>query len=293
MLTITLLLVVWNSQAQDKYNSISAFGGLGFNFVPDKIFTLNQHIKYLNLNFSDSSIRTDSYTMHDRTGGRAPRFGITLGRRISKNIPGLNLHLSIAKQANSTFQFERVYKEVAEAYMTLFVQNNIKEVYTTDALYINPAISFQIETLIMAPYMKLGVLLMFSSIKRQINEYIETNLPGYYPTFSTLYLYEYKSGPSLGVDFALGAQYPIGANLFLFGEMDMQFIRKGINRVTLVEYSENGQDKLGTLPVSRKEYEFLEEFTVTGQNPDVPTKRSKEFYSFNAMAFQIGIKFRY
>lgn len=230
----------------------------------------------------------------DHNFGKGTRLGVTLGARLVKSAPGICFQVSVFKKFKSSLEYEFYQNERYDYYMTFFVNQLYREKYTASALFINPALVFRSETGKIRPYMKLGALIMFSTIDGEVTFSGSTNYPLTYPTFSAYQKFEFDTDPSLGVDFGLGTSLTLTDGLSAFGEIDFQYIKTWPTKRRMVEYTEQGVDKLSTLTVSQKETEFVEEYSTDwNEDPDQPSKDVRHSATFNSLAINVGIMYNF
>jgi hypothetical protein len=150
-------------------------------------------------------------------------------------------------------------------------------------LRINPTVVLQAESSTITPYIKVGMLLGFGTI---------TSVNTDKSTFGLLEdTYEYKGGMGLGFNAALGANFEIGDNMFLFGEFAFTNMSYGPSKGSLTKTTIDGKDMLSTYTTSEKEYQFVDSYSQTGaQNDNEPTKFLKDYYSFGSVGLNIGFK---
>jgi outer membrane protein W len=150
-------------------------------------------------------------------------------------------------------------------------------------LRINPTVVLQGESSTITPYIKVGMLLGFGTIER-----VNTDKS----TFGLLEdTYEYTGGMGIGFNAALGANFEIGDNMFLFGEFAFTNMSYGPSKGSLTKTTIDGKDMLSTYNTSEKEYQFLDNYSQKGaQNDNEPTKSLKNYYSFGSVGLNIGFK---
>jgi len=290
LVTLIIAMIAIGAMAQENRFYISAYGGLGLNLSPKLIYFDNAQTIYTN----DSIAYNDTYSHSNVSLGKGARFGITVGTRLTEEIPGLKLQLSVFKQAKSTFEYSYSYKEISRSWAEFYMNKKSNGKLTGSALYINPALVMQVKLGKMKPYMKLGALIMLPSIDEEVDILNSTNLPNYYPTSSAYMKYEYDTPTSLGVDFGIGTTYPLGEGFSLFGELCFQYIRTSPTKCTVIEYQVNGKDKLSSLSTAERITEYVDEYsTYHNESSNIPSKSLKSYISFNALAINAGIVYEF
>jgi len=287
---IALAAICTNAQESRFYFSL--YGGLGMDIAPGKFSLRSDNIR--NINNGDSTTYQSNFKEVDHNFGKGARFGFTLGTRITKAIPGLCFQISVFKKFKSTIAYESYKNETYEYYMNFFINQTTIEQSTGSALFINPALVIRSETGKIKPYMKLGALLMFSTFESDITLNGSTNITNYYPTFGAYQKFEFETDPSLGVDFGLGTTLTLTDGLSAFGEIDFQYIKTWPTKRTMVEYTEQGSDKLSSLTVSERETEFTDEYSTNwNDNPNQPSKDLKSSVTFNSLSINAGIIYNF
>ncbi|PKP17478.1 MAG: hypothetical protein CVU06_13120 [Bacteroidetes bacterium HGW-Bacteroidetes-22] len=262
------------------------------DIAPGKFSLRSDNIR--NINNGDSTTYQSNFKEVDHNFGKGARFGFTLGTRITKAIPGLCFQISVFKKFKSTIAYESYKNETYEYYMNFFINQTTIEQSTGSALFINPALVIRSETGKIKPYMKLGALLMFSTFESDITLNGSTNITNYYPTFGAYQKFEFETDPSLGVDFGLGTTLTLTDGLSAFGEIDFQYIKTWPTKRTMVEYTEQGSDKLSSLTVSERETEFTDEYSTNwNDNPNQPSKDLKSSVTFNSLSINAGIIYNF
>lgn len=292
LFTLIIAMMAIGAMAQEGRFYISAYGGLGMNLSPAILYTDDVQITYFNN--VDSTTYYDTYSSSDYSFGKGTRYGITVGARLTEEIPGLNLQLSVFKQAKSTVEYNRSYKELLRDWTDIYANYKYSGKLTGSALYINPALTMQIKLGGMRPYMKLGALIMFPTVDEEVDALFSTNMPYYNPNSTAYKKCEYETETSFGVDFGIGTTCPLDEGFSLFGELCFQYVRTSPIKRTVVEYQIDGSDKLGSLSTSERVIEYVDGYsTYHIESSGSPTKELRTNFSFNAVAINAGIVYQF
>jgi len=163
------------------------------------------------------------------------------------------------------------------------------EVNTIDASMtrINPMFILQTESSAITPYAKLGMLIGFGSIK---STFRSTEI-----SFGNEFKFEAESklsgGIGIGFNAALGANFEIGDNMYIFGELAIVNMSYSPANGELTKYIVNGSDNLSKLDMSDKKVEFVDSYEQSGTSPSTePAKVLTEKYPFGSIGLNIGFK---
>lgn len=290
---VAMVLMASGLLAQESPFYLVGYGGIGMNLSADGFRLLSNSTSLYDME-ADTTTYNDSFELVDRSFGKAKRFGLALGIRLSKEYPGLKFQIGLVKQANSTFEYEAEKRDVVQSYMNFFVNRNDEILMKASAMFINPALIMQMQSGNWRPYMKMGLLVVFASLEQENQILYSTNLPNYYPTSSGTLRYEYEIGAALGADFALGTTYPMGSGFSVMAEVDFQYVRVAPTKATITEYTERGTDYLSSLTTAEKEIEFVDSYSDNySPSPNQPSKALKEYATFNALSVQAGIVYQF
>jgi outer membrane protein W len=151
-------------------------------------------------------------------------------------------------------------------------------------LRINPMVVLQGESSAITPYIKVGMLLGFGTIEMVATDNNTWGLDEE--------AYEFTGGMGIGYNAALGANFEIGDNMFLFGEFAITNMSYGPSKGSLTKSTNDGVDVLSNLNTSEKEFEYLDNYSEPRIPPkdNEPTKSLKNYYSFGSIGLNIGFK---
>lgn len=167
--------------------------------------------------------------------------------------------------------------------------NSGLEVTTIDASMtrINPMFVLQSESSAITPYAKLGMVIGFGSIKNTFNT-TENNF-GNVTTFESAA--KLSGGIGIGFNAALGANFEIGDNMFIFGELAFVNMSYSPANGELTKYIVNGNDNLSKLDVNDKKAVFVDSYEQSGTTPSTePSKVLTEKYPFGSVGLNIGFR---
>ena len=98
-------------------------------------------------------------------------------------------------------------------------------------------------------------------------------------------------GIAVGVQAAVGTDFVLSNRLSLFGEIQVDGISYSPKHGKYTEYTNNGIDHLGSMPVSQKEWDYVHEATmsVTGGS-DQPGNEITRNFMFGNVGLVLGVK---
>jgi hypothetical protein len=167
--------------------------------------------------------------------------------------------------------------------------NSAITVNTIDASMtrINPMFILQSESSAITPYAKLGMMIGFGTIKNTIN-LTDDNFGNAIKLEGE---YEMSGGIGIGFNAALGANFEIGDNMFLFGELAFVNMSYSPTKGEITKYNANGNDLLSDMDVSDKKVEFVDSYELNGPQPSTePSKELKNKNPFGSVGLNIGFK---
>jgi outer membrane protein W len=141
------------------------------------------------------------------------------------------------------------------------------------------------------PYAKLGMVIGTS--KMTSNETFTTTSG---PSFTNTQTLELKGGIALGFTAAMGLNFSVSNNLSISGEVNMVNMQYTPQKGSLTKYTENGVDKLSTLSVNNKEFEFNKKYTRNSSVPTPstsPSQRDAFSTPFSSIGINVGVKYNF
>lgn len=137
------------------------------------------------------------------------------------------------------------------------------------------------------PYAKFGFILGIGSVTELKSE--ETNVDD-----KILTTFLYNGSLSKGFTASLGSTFEIANNLFVFGEINYNYLVFSPDFGTVTESSINGSDNLQTLTIYDKSIEYKETVLFSEaalSNTNVKAQGLKKFYNFSSLALNLGIRY--
>ncbi|MGB0390507.1 MAG: hypothetical protein ACPGD5_02985, partial [Salibacteraceae bacterium] len=156
---------------------------------------------------------------------------------------------------------------------------------SANMIRINPSVVISAGGEKLKPYAKVGVVFGFGSINYKI-----TDTDGGDVTKMKL---KTNGGMAIGLSSSLGATFDLSDKLALFGEVNMINLSYAPKKGEYTEYSYNGEDELGNLTTSEKEFEFEDSVTYDYNNSpsdSEPSKVLKEKMPFGSVGLNIGVR---
>jgi hypothetical protein len=161
--------------------------------------------------------------------------------------------------------------------------NETKELISAPHLGVIPAVIAQIQAGNVVPYIKLGIDVgVVNDLEVRTSDATSKTLSRDY------------GGLSVGVKTAAGVEFPISRLFSIFGELDARQFSYSPMHGKIVTYEVNGQDQLGTLTTSEKQWDYVK--TISNSNstpPDEPMKRLRETHSIDNVGVEFGVRFSF
>jgi opacity protein-like surface antigen len=139
------------------------------------------------------------------------------------------------------------------------------------------------------PYAKFGMVIGSGKITSNANTPLSPNI-------SYAETRELKGGMAVGFTAAMGLNFSVSKNLFISGELNMINMQYSPKKSILTKYTENGVDRLSSLPVSAKEVEFVKKYSYNYLTPTVTTSPSQSpSYTtpFGSIGINLGLKYNF
>jgi hypothetical protein len=283
---IALSICLFSIYCFSQHVYIKAYGGYGIK-VQGLNYTLRTENYYEN---DDSANLWDGYQAFKISMGKGFKYGITLGKGITKNIAlELGAEYNHGKSPDMEVINNYIYDYDYTYQMFVKIVDNIK--LEAKMYQITPQIMLKSSSESIIPYITLGGIIGFSSIKEFYNGQLSCNIPGYYPFESMKTDFKYKTNTSLGFLAAMGAEFIIGDNFFVFTELKYENIISTPKQGEYTRYIYDGEDILKTLSKNEKYFEFVDQYCESeNNNPNAPSKKLKNQFSFNNFCLLAGIK---
>lgn len=149
-------------------------------------------------------------------------------------------------------------------------------------------------------YYKLGGVITFrpNSIEKDVTDVnLRQGWQGFYKDSASSSMKGYEWGirnPAFGFMGAIGMQIKVAERLRAFGEIQFSHIVFVVRKRSLMEFLVNGTDQKNTLPVSVRETEFVQTFTMdfSYPNPNRPTQTLVQRIPITYIGLQFGLSYQ-
>jgi hypothetical protein len=219
------------------------------------------------------------------------------GGQSSSTVEQVNVSLGKGLNFGGTIGFmfnENIGAELGISYL-LGGKSEAKDSYpggTTDytisskMLRINPSIVIAAGLDNINPYAKFGLLIGSGSIFYEENDNDDGDV----------YVMKMKlnGGMAMGLTSAIGATFSLSEKMSFFGEFNMVNLSYAPSKGEITKATYNGVDELPDMTTREKETEFVDSYTLSGENPfpnSQPRKELKQKMPFGSFGVNIGIKF--
>lgn len=263
-------------------------------------FTANAQGVYVNLNlgygFGMGSSTVNDYTYVQKTPGytstsnnkdlsfgKGLNFGGAIGYMFNKNV-GLELGLSYLMGGTTETTNNRTYNSSS---------NYSTENLSATMFRINPTFVITAGLDKINPYAKFGMIVGMGTITNKYESTQTNTSSGNTTTDIELQTTKYNGGLAIGFNSGVGVLFSLSNNISLFGEINMVNLSYAPTNGEVIEYSENGANKLSDWTTRDKKTEFVDNYnydseaSVSDASPRTAQKNKLPFGSFGV---NFGIK---
>lgn len=203
---------------------------------------------------------------------------------------GLAVKLGIGYQFNNNLGFIMNYSMLKGSKIKNSITNNaysppslIEHSRSINMINLNPEFIFMAGNSSVKPYSRLGLLIGISP--KLIHEYSE-------PSKSIERKSILTGGTPIGYSASLGIIMS-HEKISFFGELGMINLSWAPKKAELIEYTENGEDKLSTLTTDQIETVFVESITSTSPSGTSGNKKLLKYYPLSSIGLNFGIRFSF
>ena len=235
----------------------------GYGFATDGDYYENEHI--------DQKGRQHFETL-TYSGGNGFNAGLGFGHMFNSNI-GFDIGFNFV----TTTKFNYFYSNYAETINQSLYGNMFQFI---------PAIVFATRVKNFQLYARLGLVLGIGTVDvgYYYHDSVETNVD----------TWKYYGGLSIGYNTVLGVAYLINRNLDLFAEASFFTIYDIPTNGVLLDHVYNGKDIMDQLSTQEKNIIIKSSYNNSDNNdPNKPSIRSPEKYSFNNVVANVGVRVRF
>jgi hypothetical protein len=269
---IALLLLLYSSEIFSQKIYIDLYGGYGFPLASQAITT------------TDGSSSSEDKLVKG-TYGKGMNVGLGLGYKVTKQI-GVELGASYFNSA--TIKAHDENNSNGSFYMD---QNEM----SASIIRITPALRLTTTHEHVNAYAKVGFVIGVNGLYE--NKYNGENTYNAFPvghTETNKTTYEFKGRLSTGFSGCLGFLYDASQQFSFFIEANGIAHSWAPKNGEITEYEENGHDELGSLSVSEREVEFVDQVTENSNpSPNEPYKVLRTYIPLSAIFINAGFQFRF
>jgi hypothetical protein len=157
---------------------------------------------------------------------------------------------------------------------------------------LKPSLTFSLPGKAFRAYARIGAVLGFTKMEENMDMNVTSDSPNYLPFGGMEYTLQYKMRLAAGVNAALGVEYMILNRLWVYAELDGNFVNYSPISASYSKYIISRQDITESLTVHEREINFVDNYSdADNQSPSEPTKRLPVNYSFSSLEISIGLKY--
>jgi hypothetical protein len=242
---------------------------------------------YYNEN-ADTNFTTYGYESAKFSLGKSHRFGLATGVNVTKNISfELAADYSNGKSPeftecnNGTYEYGTIYT----------VKFTDKYSYEGKSVQLAPVLVYKANKRKITPYLELGLIIGISKLSKNFERSLYNTIPTYYPFESWTSVLKYKTSISGGVTMAIGGEYELIDDVYLFTEAKYSILNCSPKTSELTEYTYRGENKLETLPYNERNFEYVKAYTDADNTDSNATgKRLLQQYALSNIALVVGLK---
>jgi len=283
ILLATLLILMSTLHAQWFY--VKPWAGYSIG-IQDNILYSNSKYYYETPDTNYTLYTSNAFSEDFGTGSN---FGISLGKKISKNI-GFEVGFGYSKCKKPELVSTEYYNYDYDV-VTGYARIDHHYTYETTIRKILPVINFTTDGEKFIPHAGIGAILAFIDMKEFYKTYPEIRMPYFSERVEFSGTTEYKTTFSMGYTCALGADLRIGKGVYLFAEGNFSGYVFKPTTSEVTEYKFAGDDAMNELTEADIHIEFVDEISATDNtNPDKPSKALARHYNFNTFSILGGLK---
>ena len=283
-LHLVLFLSVISYLGFSQKLNIKVHGGYGFGVQGNYYSTVSHHST---TNY-DSSYTQYVYEAFRFSMGKGFRYGLSLGTQLFKNME-FELDVEYFKGKPNEMNTETIENYDYNEDFTVRILENYK--ISGKMVQITPAFVIKRNHEIFIPFIKLGGIVSFCSMKEDYELRLTNSHPWYYPFESITSEFEYDTRLSTGFLASFGFEYYIFDDVYLFSEVKYNSIFYTPEKGEYTKYEYRGDDILNTLTTNERYLEFVDKYDSSdNDNPSTPGKHLKVAHSFNNISLIAGLR---
>ncbi|MCX6312230.1 MAG: outer membrane beta-barrel protein [Bacteroidetes bacterium] len=264
-------LLFFNANAQSSY--AGANFTYGFPIAGTALGTIST---------SNFSSNTGSYENVKGSFGTGFNVGSYFGYSMNSNL-GFEIGVNYLWGKKYNFEDNRDYGSGS--------YDNVKDEVYASSFRISPAFRIGFEQGKFHPYMRAGMT--FGLFNKIVDNTTETSKgPLTLGADICESRFEFSKGNSIGFTGAIGVNYSISGNMYLFAEITNYLMSWAPQKGELLKNNLNGNDQLPTINVSDKQFEFVDHYDRTATiDTNAPTPSLKHYFPMSSLGVTIGMHF--
>ena len=268
--------------AQSFY--IKPYGGFGAG-IHGTLFNLSSSGYYEN---QDTNYTTYSHESAKVSFGNGAKFGLALGTDLTKNI-AFELTTDYSKGKSQEIIMNTNYAYHYDQDYTIKI--NDKYNLESSSVQITPSLLIKSSNRTITPYFKFGVIIGITRFTEKWQRSLFNTIPTYYPFESWSHILKYDRTVSVGITSAMGCEYYLFEDFYIFAEGRYSNFNATPRKSELTEYKYRGEDRLETLPVNERKFEYVAEYSDADNiNPDKPGKNLISQFALSNITFIAGFR---
>jgi len=283
---VALLISSTGIFAQNFY--ISANVGYSFPMNGQRTGFNNTHQESINDYVGNTTSFSTTYESVNFSLGKGFNFGGAVGFEFNDYL-GVELGLDYLLGGKNTAESTSKHTEILQTSTNVYTFNTTNSSYSR-MFRVIPRLVISPNFEKINPYIKIGVVLGFGSFYSDYDS--ESTTSG---TSNQTQSTSRKSsgGMALGFNSSFGVNYYLSDKMSVFGEVSYIGMSYAPEKTSSTKGEVDGEDILPSTPVSRKEWEYVDELTAVqnSSNMDEPTKQLYFSQPFSSLGINFGVKF--
>ncbi|WP_394759392.1 outer membrane beta-barrel protein [Flavobacterium sp.] len=277
-IAIIALSFAQQANAQIKQGPYASFN-IGYNFA-NNAGTAYQYGELFDFYNGTSTTTSDSFELVKLSLGKGLNFSGQFGYMFNKNVGAeIGVGYLIGSETTAT-----------NSDINSFNSNTSTNTLKANQIQIKPTLVIAAGFEKINPYAKIGLVMGMSKTMYTNNE-IDTNSFG---TDITYMEAEMTGGLMLGFRASAGLNYALNDKISLFAELTSINGKIKPTKGEITTYTENGVNVLPDFTYNDSHFEFIDEGTFTGPEPDsVAQKALRPNFSASSLGLNFGVAFHF
>lgn len=239
--------------------------------------------------YQDSTVTTYLKESNSFSLGDGKKYGIGFGYDFANNI-SFDIAITYFKGKEHSWEYSSYYEFYPEKYFN--VKFNDKQTLSYNAINFSPSIIFTTDKRKkINAYFKAGLNISKGKMSKDYSSTIFNNIPDYIPVEKYEYSYEYMPKITFGGFGAFGIEFSRNRILNIFAEAQFNYQNFKPKTGKCIKYTYQGDDKLNDLPISAKEFDFVDSYDTADNDDNKRGKFTKETHSLSSYSISIGFRY--